>query len=81
MFGAPSALDTSTPVEQVTVECSDCGYRYDEYHRRSMSLELDDFDDDYLEQMSTTICPECGGKPSIGSLVVREVDNTWVFEI
>jgi len=46
-----------------------------------MNLSLDDFDDDYIEQMSTTTCPECGVKHSIGSLVVREVDNTWVFEV
>ncbi len=46
-----------------------------------MDLALDDFDDDHLEQMSTTTFPECGVKRSIGSLVVREVDNTWVFEV
>ena len=46
-----------------------------------MNLSLDDFDDDYIEQMSTTTCSECGVKRSIGSLVVREVDNTWVFEV
>ena len=27
----------TTPVEKVTVECSDCGHRYEDYHRRSMS--------------------------------------------
>ena len=57
------------------------GHRYKDYHRRSMDLALDDFDDDYLEQMSTTTFPECGVKRSIRSLVVREVDNTWVFEV
>ena len=46
-----------------------------------MDLALDDFDDDYLEQMSTTTFPECGVKRSIRSLVVREGDNTWVFEV
>ena len=71
----------TTPIEQITVECSGCGHRYEDYHRRSMNLSLDDFDDDYIEQMSTTTCPECGVKRSIGSLVVREVDNTWVFEV
>ena len=46
-----------------------------------MDLALDDFDDDYIKQMSTTTCPECGVKGPIGSLVVREVDNTWVFAV
>ena len=46
-----------------------------------MDLALDDFDDDYLEQMPTTTCPECGVKRSIGSLVVREVDNTRVLKV
>ena len=71
----------TTPIEQITVECSGCGHRYEDYHRRSMNLSLDDFDDDYIEQMSTTICPEYGVKRSIRSLVVREVDNAWVFEV
>ena len=71
----------TTPIEQINVECSGCGHRYEDYYRRSMNLALDDFDDDYLDQMSTTTCPECGVKRSIGSLVVREVDNTWVFEV
>jgi len=71
----------TTPIEQINVECSGCGHRYEDYHRRSMNLALDDFDDDYLEQMSTTTCPECGVKRSIGSLVVGEVDNTWIFEV
>ena len=71
----------TTPVEQITVECSDCGPRYEDFHRRSMNLALGDFDDDYLEQMSTTTYQECGVKRSISSLVVREVDNPWVFEV
>ena len=55
--------------------------RYEDYHRRSMNLSLDDFDDDYLEQMPTTPCSERGVKRSIGSLVVREVDNTRVLKV
>jgi len=31
--------------------------------------------------MSPTTCPECGLRCSIGSLVAREFDNTWVFEV
>jgi hypothetical protein len=38
-------------------------------------------DDAYIEQASTTTCPECGVKRSIGSLVVREIDGTWAFEV
>ena len=71
----------TTPIEQITVGCSGCGHRYEDYHRRSMNLSLDDFDDDYLEQMPTTTCPECAGQRSIGSLVVREVDNTRVLKV
>ena len=38
----------TTPIEQITVECSGCGHRYEDYHRRSMTLSLDDVDDDYI---------------------------------
>ena len=71
----------TTPPRQINVECSDCGHTYKDWYRPSINLALDDFDDDYLEQASTTTCPECGVKHEIASLVVRDIDNTWGFEI
>ena len=46
-----------------------------------MNLSLDDFDDDYIEHMSPTTYTEYGVRCSIGELVVREFDNTWMFEV
>ena len=49
---------------------------------RSLSLALDDFDADYLEQASTTTCPACGVKHDLGTLVVRRDDHgNTVFEM
>jgi hypothetical protein len=41
-----------------------------------MNLELDDFPDEYVEEMSTATCPSCGTRVDLGALVVRE-DGTW----
>ena len=65
------------PVEEVTIECPKCGRSYQTFYRGSMNLELDpQFDDDYIREMSTGTCPDCGGVVELGSLVV-EPDGTW----
>ena len=64
------------PVEEVTVECPKCGHSYSTFYQGSMNLELDDFDQEYLRDMSTGTCPDCGGVVELGSLVV-ESDGTW----
>jgi hypothetical protein len=35
-----------------------------------MNLMLDNFDDEYIERMSTATCPSCGYKARLGTLVV-----------
>ena len=66
----------TSPVEEITINCPGCGTSYQTHYRASMNLGLDDFNDDYIEDMSTGTCPECGHKVSLGSLVVR-ADGVW----
>ncbi len=70
------------PVEEITVTCPDCGHVYKDWYRGSINLALDDFDADYLEQASTTTCPECGVKHDLGTLFVRrDDDGNTIFEM
>ena len=66
----------SSPPEQIFVMCPKCGTPFDTYIRRSMNLGLDDFDDEYLEEMSTATCPFCHHKINLDVLIVSE-DGTF----
>ncbi len=43
-----------------------------------MNLDLDDFDDAYVEEASTATCPACGHKVQISNLIVEE-GGRWVL--
>ncbi len=43
-----------------------------------INLDLDDFDDAYIEEASTATCPACGHKLAIANLIV-ERDGRWVL--
>ena len=60
------------------VECPKCGRSYQTFFRGSMNLELDDLDDEYIREMSTGTCPDCGHVVELGALVV-ERDGVWRF--
>jgi len=68
----------TSPPEQIEVLCPKCGIRYKDWCRRSLNLSLDDFDDDYIREASTSTCPECGVVVEHDVLVV-ERDGTWVL--
>lgn len=61
----------TSPPKLIKVECPGCGLLYFDWYRPSINLSLDDFDDDYLEEASTTTCPECGVKYELGTLFAR----------
>lgn len=66
----------STPVQEIEVVCPKCVHSYRTHYRASMNLRLDPFSAEYIERMSTGVCPNCGEKVSLGSLVVRP-DGVW----
>ena len=67
------------PPEQITVTCPKCGRLYDTWWRPSMNLALDRFSEQYIEEMSTAICPDCRWKVPLDVLVVRP-DGVWEFD-
>ena len=72
----------TSPPREIAVTCPDCGHFYQDWYRPTINLSLDDFDDDYLEEASTTTCPECGDKYDLGTLFARRGgDGGTIFEV
>ena len=61
----------TSPPEDITVECPKCGRSYEDWYRASVNLDLDPFDDEYLESCSTATCPHCQHKVDLSLLVVE----------
>jgi hypothetical protein len=60
----------STPPELILLWCP-CGTVYLDSWRASMNLSLEDFNDEYIERMSSTTCPKCRAKERLGTLLTR----------
>jgi len=68
----------TSPPKQIEIVCPQCGFIYKDWYRPSINLALDNFDEQYLEQASTSICPRCEYKVHHDVLIVRE-DGAWEF--
>ena len=66
----------TSPPEKITVYCPSCGKDYEDWYRASINLELDDFDDEYLEEATSSKCKHCGHVVKHDSLIVGE-DGIW----
>lgn len=62
----------TSPPRDIQVRCPQCGHLYEDWYRPSINLELDDFDDEYIEEASTATYPECGYKVDLDVLIVRK---------
>ena len=58
------------PPEKITIVCPRCSENYPTWHRFSVNLDLDDFDEEYVREMTTATCPACGEVVALSSLVV-----------
>jgi hypothetical protein len=68
----------TSPPEQIEVQCPSCRAIYVDWWRPSINLTLDDFDEEYIQEATTAVCPRCGLRVSLGALIVRE-DGIWEF--
>ena len=62
----------TSPPEEITVQCPKCGHLYEDWTRASVNLDLDDFDEEYLESCSTATCSHCQHKVNLDVLVVED---------
>jgi hypothetical protein len=61
----------TSPPEPITVICSACDFKFDSWFRPSINLNLDHFDDEELDAMNSAICPKCGHKNELPSMLVK----------
>ena len=68
----------TSPPETINVVCpaEGCGFEYKDWHRASLNLAMDDFDEEYVREASTAKCPSCGHVVELSVLVVAE-DGIW----
>jgi len=59
------------PIETIKVRCPNCQKIYKDWYRGSINLDLENFDDDYIDQCSSATCPKCGHKVYFANLVVK----------
>lgn len=59
------------PPEDVTVQCPSCQHVYTDWHRASVNLDLDDFDEEYVDECSSAVCPKCQHKVYFSTLTVK----------
>jgi hypothetical protein len=74
----------TSPPEEIGVECTEYGTRYDDWYRPSISLSLEGWDKDdpevraYLREARTATCPACGHVVKLETLTVD--GNVWRFQ-
>jgi uncharacterized protein with PIN domain len=65
----------TSPCEEVTIRCPQCGNEYRDWFRASVNLSLgEDFDEDYLRSCETATCPACHTTVEIGPTLVISWD-------
>lgn len=69
----------TSPVEEIIVHCPNCGFLYRDWMRPSINLSMDSFDDDYIDQATSSTCPECNFKVYHQSLIVNQA-GVWEIE-
>jgi hypothetical protein len=64
----------TSPPRQIKVSCPQCGHLYQDWCRDSINFDLDPEmdDEEYLDECSSSICPECKHKVDLGTLKVEE---------
>jgi uncharacterized protein (UPF0212 family) len=66
----------TSPIQTVQVVCPKCGHRYETQFRASMNLQLDEFEQDYVREMTTGTCPACDCVVELGALIIGR-DGVW----
>lgn len=60
------------PANEIEIICPNCGIKYDDWTRGSINLDLDNFDDAYLDKCRSSVCPQCKHKVHHNMLIVKE---------
>jgi hypothetical protein len=64
----------TSPIEEIDIQCPNCKTKYTDWLRPSVNLDLDDFDEEYLDECTSAVCPKCHFKVSFDILTVEDDD-------
>ena len=67
------------PLERIRIKCPQCGNIYKDCYRPSINFTLADYDDDFIEEATTSTCPHCNLKVHHNTLVVSKKNGVWNF--
>ena len=67
----------TSPPERIRVECPACGTEFEDWHRASINLNLEQWDADDLREATTATCPACGHVVELETLTVE--GDVWRF--
>lgn len=62
----------TSPPEEITIVCPGCDHPYRTWWRPSLNLSLDSFSEEYITQVTSGRCPECGLVVDLDALIVDE---------
>jgi hypothetical protein len=62
----------TSPPREVEVCCPNCALQYVDWYRPSLNLDLDDFDESYIDTATSAVCPNCQHKVYFEHLTVRD---------
>jgi len=65
-------VTVTSPPSEVTVTCPKCAHVYQDWRRPSVNLDLDNFDEEYLDRCMSAVCPACGHKVYFSALIVED---------
>ena len=68
----------TSPPKPINVVCPNCGLKYQDWWRPSVNLQLDNFDEEYLDQCRSAVCPCCNFKVYFENLIVDKEGNFLV---
>lgn len=68
----------TSPPEEIVVECPNCERWYDAWHRPSINRLIDNFSDEFIEKVSTAICPYCNCKAALGIWLTDSLEQITI---
>ena len=68
----------TSPPEDILIKCPKCGFVFMDFIRGSINLNLDNFDDEYMDKCMFATCPKCDTRINKGVFIVGK-DGVFNF--
>lgn len=62
----------TSPPEEVKIQCPKCKRIFYFWTRPSINLDLDNFDPEYIKQVTIATCPQCKTTIELNNLIIKQ---------